>query len=151
MLTYDFTIRCANTQDMEDIFSLETQCHSFPWTEQLLKEELRNPNSYHYILLNKNHKPVGYILSRIILDEVHIHSIAISPQYRRKGFGELLITHLLQSVMKKNVKKAFLEVRCSNQPAIRLYERCGFESVGIRKKYYKNGENALVMLRYLQK
>ena len=80
------------------------------------------------------------------MEEAHITNIAVSPDFRRKHIGESLLMVLIESCRKSMVKYITLEVRVSNEPAIKLYEKYGFRSLGTRKGYYQdNDEDALIM------
>lgn len=83
-----------------------------------------------------------------ILDEAHITLLVVHPDYRRQGLGQTLLWSLLQVARQRNLARATLEVRASNQAALHLYERFGFRVVGQRRRYYQdNGEDALILWR----
>jgi ribosomal-protein-alanine N-acetyltransferase len=82
----------------------------------------------------------------ILLDEGEIARIAVQPSFREKGIGTLLTAHLLYYAQSQNVQNVFLEVRESNIPARKIYQKAGFKEIGIRKKYYTlPTENAIIM------
>jgi ribosomal-protein-alanine N-acetyltransferase len=76
-----------------------------------------------------------------------INSVFVFPRFRRKGVAEKLLSAAINTAKEKNLDKIFLEVRETNAPAIKLYQKAGFNKVGTRKKYYFDGENAIVMTR----
>lgn len=80
-----------------------------------------------------------------IVDEAHITLLGIDPRYQRRGLGQWLLIHLLEDACDRGMARATLEVRASNQGAIRLYQSFGFETLGTRKRYYPDGEDALVL------
>ena len=82
-----------------------------------------------------------------ILEEAHITTLAIEPRYQRLKLGQLLLCHLLFGAQQRSLTRATLEVRESNEPALRLYQKFGFQSAGIRKRYYSDGENACILWR----
>ena len=89
---------------------------------------------------------MGYAGTWQILEEAHITNIAVSPDYRRKKVGEALLTTIINDCRNNGIKYITLEVRVSNTPAINLYEKYGFKSLGTRKGYYQNNnEDALIM------
>jgi [ribosomal protein S18]-alanine N-acetyltransferase len=91
---------------------------------------------------------IGLACSWAILDEAHITLLAIDPAYQRQGLGQLLLYSLLVLAWQRGLEWATLEVRVSNQTAISLYQKFGFESVGQRRAYYQdNGEDALILWR----
>ena len=92
-------------------------------------------------------RTLGYYLCYRVLDECEIARIAVNQKERRKGIGQSLFSHSLQVCREKNITKILLDVRESNLPAIRFYEKNGFKKDGIRKNYYAgtNPENAILM------
>jgi len=80
-----------------------------------------------------------------IVDEAHITVLAVDPCYHRRGLGRWLLIHLLGNACQRGLKRATLEVRASNSRAIALYESFGFEPLGTRKRYYPDGEDALIL------
>ena len=80
-----------------------------------------------------------------ILDEAHITLLAIAPPYRGQGLGRRLLLHLLASARQRDLTRATLEVRATNQPALTLYESLGFRTAGRRRHYYSDGEDALIL------
>ncbi len=89
---------------------------------------------------------MGYLGLWYMVDEAHIVAIATHPAYRRRGIGERLLARALELARERDAKTVTLEVRVSNEPAQRLYEKYGFRRVGLRPRYYTdNGEDALIM------
>jgi len=89
---------------------------------------------------------VGMVVSWVILDELHIATLAVHPDYRRQGIGRLILTEALQDGYRAGTRYALLEVRAGNEAAQNLYRKFGFKTVGLRPKYYKdNGEDAALM------
>ena len=82
----------------------------------------------------------------LVVDEAHIATIAVHPQYRGQGIGKLLMDHILQDAVRRGLLSALLEVRAGNQVAIQMYRQFGFEEVGRRPRYYQdNHEDAVLM------
>ncbi len=90
---------------------------------------------------------VGIITFSYADDSADIEDIVIKKSDRKKGYGKVLLEIALTEIKKEKVKKIFLEVRENNIPAINLYEKFGFNKISVRKKYYSDGENAIVMLK----
>jgi ribosomal-protein-alanine N-acetyltransferase len=91
---------------------------------------------------------LGFACLWSIADEAHITILAVHPDYRQRGLGQALLVALLRSAQQRGLKWATLEVRASNQAAITLYQRFGFQEAGRRKRYYQdNGEDALILWR----
>jgi ribosomal-protein-alanine N-acetyltransferase len=93
---------------------------------------------------------VGYLVAWHVADELHIGNLAVAPAKQGRGIAASLLSGALASAAERGIEYAALEVRVSNERAIRLYERFGFSGIAIRKAYYEdNGENALIMLRVI--
>lgn len=139
------SVRRMNLEDLDGILEVENQSFSIPWSRRMFEDELFNPKAC-YFILESSGKVVGYIGVWKILDEGHITNVAVHPDYRRKGFGRLLIGTLIENARDWGLVALTLEVRVSNTPAISLYESFGFYSAGTRKRYYSdNNEDALIM------
>ncbi|MDR2577954.1 MAG: ribosomal protein S18-alanine N-acetyltransferase [Chitinispirillales bacterium] len=146
----DKTIRPATLYDIERIYALEQTCNPNPWTREGVAEEFSNPNSIFLVLETQaphatSSQIIGFISAALILDEIHILEVAVCPNHRNAGLGSLLINALLSSAAAKNAVRACLEVRAANLPAIRVYEKRGFGRDGVRKGYYQDGEDAVLM------
>ena len=88
----------------------------------------------------------GFIVARLIADELHVNNVAVRPEFRGRGLGSALLRTTLDGARQRNAKIAQLEVRAGNAAAQNLYRRCGFETVGRRKNYYRGPtEDALLM------
>lgn len=127
---------------LDELLVLEGACFpEDPWTAAMFAV-----NEQEGILLAREAGClVGYLCHQEILDECHILNVAVHPDWRRRGIGVRLVTHLMQS--RPVIRDWFLEVRENNGPAIGLYEKLGFRVIGKRLRYYRNGEHALVMQR----
>ncbi|MBQ7792056.1 MAG: ribosomal protein S18-alanine N-acetyltransferase, partial [Clostridia bacterium] len=108
------------------------------------RKDLENKNAV-YVCLEEDGKVIGYVGMWNISGEGNINNVAVLPDYRRKGYGRLLLSHLISYAKEHQLLLLTLEVRASNEGAIHLYESCGFEVVGRRKKYYDNCEDAILM------
>lgn len=131
------------------VAQIEQACFAEPWTEEGLREELDNACARFLVAEAEDGAVAGYIGCHTVLDEGYIANVAVSPVYRRRGIGRQLV----QALLKRSEDLAFvtLEVRVSNQAAIALYTDCGFQSVGVRKKFYSHPtEDALLMTVFLQ-
>lgn len=126
------------------IAELEQCCFTDPWTEAGLKEELDNTCARFLTAIDETGTVAGYIGCHTVLDEGYIANVAVSPDFRRQGIGKKLVQTLLEQ--STDLSFVTLEVRVSNEPAIRLYTDCGFQPVGTRKKFYTHPiEDALLM------
>lgn len=135
---------------IDQMAQIEIECFSVPWSREALLDELDNPYAHYVVCCDKAGNVVGYIGSRIVLDEADITNVAVRPQYRRRGIGFQLVTAMLGLMKMGGVRSVLLEVRESNLPAQKCYERAGFTVVGRRKNYYElPKEDALLMGRQL--
>lgn len=118
------------------------------WSFSTLKEELENENSS-YIIGKINNEIIGFAGLKIIFDQADIMNIVIKKTYRNQGIGTLLLENLILLAKDLNISTLFLEVNEQNKPAIHLYEKLGFEKLGVRKKYYNNN-NGIIMKKNLK-
>jgi ribosomal-protein-alanine N-acetyltransferase len=139
------TIRPATEGDIGQVYSLERLCSQNPWSRDSLADTLSSPGSIFWVLRRPDGQIVGFVCSLLVLDELQILEVAVHPDYRNRGLGSLLINSLLRQAADKNAVRAYLEVRPSNHPAIKLYEKIGFKIDGARKGYYQDGEDAVLM------
>ena len=130
---------------------LEKLCFSMPWTADMIRSELNNPSCL-YLAAVDGDTLVGYIGVQTVLDEGYINNVAVRPKYRRRGIAAALISLLAEQAQAIGLAFMTLEVRESNAPAIALYEKLGFTTVGRRKNYYeKPREDAILMTIFFKK
>ena len=128
-------------QYLDDVANIERICFAHPWSKQDLKNQLDLDTS-HFLVAVEDGRAVGYMGLQIFSGEGYVTNVAVLPQYRQRGIAKALIDKALQNDM------CFitLEVRESNTPAIRLYEKAGFKNVGTRPNFYTDPvENAIIM------
>ena len=143
-------IREMTESDIKEIAQLEKECFSEPWSEDSLKDELTNETARFYVLRDSDNL-LGYIGSNNICGEVYITNVAVNENARGKGYGKILVNHLLKQSEFEKALFVTLEVRESNKNAIKLYEKCGFKKIGERKNFYsKPTENAYIYTYYLE-
>ncbi|MDD4565635.1 MAG: ribosomal protein S18-alanine N-acetyltransferase [Eubacteriales bacterium] len=144
----DLIIRQAEEKDIKPMADIDIMCFSAPWSEKSFEQEIKNNHLAFYIVAESGRKIVGYAGLWLIDSEGHITNVAVHPEFRRKRIGEALISVLLAHTIKNGALSHTLEVRASNEAAISLYIKFGFEPAGIRKSYYEdNGEDAIIMWR----
>lgn len=140
-------IRRMSQDDLEQVMEIEKL--SYPhhhWSKDSFYNELKNKLAFYYCILDPENKVLAYVGYWHILDEAHITTLAVHPDYRNKQLAQILLITMINDCYKKLIKYITLEVRESNIAAISLYEKLGFSSIGQRKNYYQdNGENALIM------
>ena len=139
-------IREMNVQDLEAIKnSLKTNFDDF-WTYGILKSEIDNINS-RYIVAIQDNEIVGFAGVLINIDSAEIMNIVVRKDMRKKGIGNILLKNLINCSKDLKCISITLEVNEKNLPAIELYIKNGFEKVGIRKKYYNNEYDAILMTK----
>ena len=129
-----------------EVARLETVCFSDPWSERSIASELSNPLSYWLVALDGD-RVAGYVGSQSVLGESDMMNVAVDPDYRRQGIAEQLVTELIAALKDRGNYQLTLEVRASNTPAQKLYEKLGFVSVGKRPRYYQNPKEDALILR----
>lgn len=146
----NFNIRRMISGDIPSVLEIDLLSFPNPWPKNAYEYEItHNPNSRPWIgsiLDGDNETICSFAVFWNIVDETHIGTIAVHPDYRNQGLGTVFLRELLSISKKEGMVRALLEVRESNLQAIKLYKKFGFEVDGIRKKYYRdNGENALLL------
>lgn len=138
----------CNKAQLKDIDELErivqAQSFSAQWTKEDFKNEIIQSTSQVYCIWEGS-TLVGFIALRSVLDFSEIINLAIAPMHCKKGYASLLLSQILNANKKSGVTHFTLEVHEHNHPAISLYKKFGFTIVGIRKGFYEDGNNALVM------
>lgn len=141
----NITIEPMDINSISDVLEISTLSFPVPWSETSLLGELKNPLAK-YLVAKDNNKIIGFMGVWLIVDEGHITNIAVHPNYRGYGIGDLLIDGIINLCKNNNCIALTLEVRLSNIIAQNLYKKHGFIEEGIRKKYYEdNGEDAVIM------
>ena len=149
-------VRRLNLDDCQAVADLETQLFAGRFTPQSLRDMLNKPAFYGAVL-----PAVGlaagsaaaihaYYLSMITADCADIIAIGTHSDWQRRGFGRIMLEHLIDVTEQQHVEKILLEVAADNMPARQLYDSCGFVEIGCRKNYYKRGEtrcDAVIMAR----
>ena len=144
------TIRTMETSDIDSVSGLEQAIFPCPWSEEGIRGIITEDKLVMPYVAELDEEIVGYLFLWVVLDEVHIGNIAVKEGFRHKKIGTLLMEHGINEAAKKGGREFYLEVRVSNQPAIKLYEKFGFVSSYIRKNYYSdNREDALIMHKSL--
>jgi len=134
--------------DVPLVLAIERRSFPTPWSERAFVSELRENLYADYIVARYGGRLVGYAGMWCILDEAHVTTIAVDPDFRGMGIGNRLLTALEERALRHGCRRMTLEVRASNHVAQRLYRRHGFRPCGLRPGYYTdNGEDAIVMWR----
>ena len=136
--------------DLPEVSKIEQQSYAFPWSENIFRDCLRV--GYTCRALDLDGQIIGYGVMSLGAGEAHILNVCVRNEFRTVGFGRRLLEHLLERAAAAGVSEAFLEVRPSNLSAIRLYQKLGFEQIGIRRGYYQapdGREDAIVLKKGL--
>jgi len=141
----EITIRAMTEADLEEVLAIEFDSFPFPWSRDHFLDELKSSHAFPLVALDREDKIAGYICPRMLLEEGHIFNVAVRRDYRRRGVARLLVGRMLDDCRERGVTLVFLEVRHSNKEAIPLYRQLGFVETGRRRRYYENGEDAILM------
>lgn len=141
-----YVFRYMRDKDIDQVLTVEQASFTVPWSRDAFYNELHNNKFAVYIVLEEDHKIIGYCGTWIVIDEAHVTNVAILPGYRGRKLGETMMRKLMSVAREKGAKSMTLEVRVTNHVAQSLYRKLGFQNGGIRKNYYSdNQEDALVM------
>jgi ribosomal-protein-alanine N-acetyltransferase len=146
----DLSIRRMNLADVPGVYALDVLSFNLPWTERsFLYEVTENANARNWVAeLPQDGSPrlVGMLVLWFILDEAHIATLAVHPEFRRRGIARRLLQTALDEAYTEGAERCLLEVRAGNRAALTMYKEIGFEIVGRRSHYYHdNDEDALLM------
>ncbi|SDC23711.1 MULTISPECIES: ribosomal protein S18-alanine N-acetyltransferase [unclassified Candidatus Frackibacter] len=147
----DLNVEYMKTSDLDQVLVIEKEAFNSPWSRNAFKKEITKNRYANYFVAKNEQEVIGYIGAWIILNESHITTLAVNPDYRRQGVAKKLLITLFGRLVEEGVNKVTLEVRVSNQSARRLYTDYGFDEAGIRKNYYQdNKEDAVIMWKTLK-
>lgn len=148
-----FNLRKMELNDVDAVYKIERESFSTPWSKQSLQEEIENSKlSYYYVCEDiLSGEIVGYFGLWIIYDEAYINNIAVASGYRGRGIGTFLIEKIIKLCEERELTGVTLEARKSNDTAINLYKKSGFEVKGLRKNFYeREKEDAIIMWKYFR-
>ncbi len=137
-------LQLASAAEIPAIYDLDRRCLGGMWSLSTYHQELSNPSSRIVCLLH-HRALMGFGCLWTILEESHITLLAVDAVHQRQGLGRLLVWGLLDAARHNQSEWATLEVRCSNVAALKVYGYFGFQTVGTRKAYYPDGEDALIL------
>ena len=141
-----FRIRPAGERDLVKILRIEKECFTDPWSINVFRGAMSEPHTSVFVLLDETEEVAGYSVSDVVLDEGALDNLAVTAEKRGQGAGTMLLQNVLEDARNKGVKRFFLEVRKSNEKALKLYEKAGFTRLSVRKAYYQDPvEDAIVM------
>lgn len=139
-------IRRMRLEDVPAVHEIDVLSFSLPWPERSFRYEVtENPVSRGWVA-DMDGRIAAMLVLWFIIDEAHIATIAVHPDFRRQGIGEQILLAALRAVKEEGARRAFLEVRAGNAAAQAMYRKYGFDVVGVRPKYYRdNNEDAFLM------
>lgn len=138
-----------NISDLDEIKDILVSNFDDFWTYSILKDEL-NCSSSHYIVARLNNETVGFGGIKVVLDSADIMNIVVKKNFRNLGIGTSILNEIIALCSSLNLSSITLEVRKDNEYAISLYKNFGFETLGVRKKYY-NGIDGFIMEKKIAK
>ncbi len=138
--------RRMQLDDLSLVLKWEQKIFKDAWSKDNFKYEISNNETSYPFVMFQDQEFAGYGVVLNLVEEIHVNNVAVLPDLRGQGLGSALIQHILDTFPEH--KEAWLEVRASNQVAIHLYEKFNFEPAVLRKSYYRDGENAVMMRRF---
>ncbi|MGR9046779.1 MAG: ribosomal protein S18-alanine N-acetyltransferase [Gammaproteobacteria bacterium] len=139
-------LRRMTTEDLPSVLAIEGQNYNFPWTEGVFKDCFKA--GYNCWVCEEMDRVLGYSIVSIAVGEAHILNISVDPVEQGQGIGRKMLENLIEIARAKKAETVFLEVRPSNIGALALYQKMGFNEIGVRKGYYpaENGREDALML-----
>ena len=156
-----FSLRAATASDLPMIVAIDRASFTQPWSPRSFEHSLSDAKTIFIVAQCKSYKNgnrvldnqcsdiAGYGVAYTVTDEGEIATLAVADRWRGRGVGEALVRSLCETCAIRGARQLFLEVRAGNTTAQRLYERCSFTAVGTRPHYYADGEDAVIMRKFL--
>jgi len=139
-------LRPMSILDLDDVMAIEKRAYAFPWTRGIFSDCLRV--GYSAWCYEKDAELLGYGVMSVAVGEAHMLNLTVRPESQRQGIGERLLKHFMQTARRHDADVLMLEVRPTNEPAIALYRKLGFNEIGVRQGYYpaqQGREDALIL------
>jgi ribosomal-protein-alanine N-acetyltransferase len=142
----NLVIRRMTLEDVPTAHEIDVSSFTLPWPERSFRFEVTDNPAARCWVAELDGCVVGMLVLWMIVDEAHIASLATHPDFRRQGIAKKLLVTALDHAYTEGARTAFLEVRAGNEAARNMYQKFGFEEVGLRERYYKdNNEDAVLM------
>ena len=139
--------RISEPADLDAVAALESATFTNPWTREMLERELRQSDVARvYVVRLPGYPVAAFCACWLVYDELHINTIAVDTRLRRQGIATALMRYLMAEAASLGARRTYLEVRRSNLPAQRLYERLGFTVAAVRRNYYSQPEEDALVL-----
>jgi len=141
-----YAIRKMTLDDVEQVVAIDQVSFSLPWPARSFHFELTDNLASRCWVADWDGRVIAVIVAWLLVDEIHIATLATHPDFRKRGIGRSLLLHTLRSAQEEGALTSFLEARASNFAALDMYRKFGFRESGRRLRYYKdNGEDAILM------
>jgi len=140
----DVEIAVMTPTHIGDVHAISLSSFPVSWSREDLLKEVYSENSLNLVAI-ENGKVLGYINIWYVYDEADVINVAVKEESRKRGIGRKLMLEAIGRLKDKGITDIYLEVRVSNLPAQRMYASLGFSTIGVRRKYYSNGEDAYNM------
>ena len=141
-------IRKFTEKDIPKIAAIERICFAEAWSLEMIKAGAAR-QEFCALLIEEEEETLGFIMGSVLFEDAEIYKVAILPQNRGNGLGSTAVEAFANEAKRRGATRIFLEVRPSNEAALRLYQKHGFEKTRLRKRYYADGEDCLEMKKEL--
>ena len=143
----EYSVRRMKEADLDQVESIESFAYGeVHWTRDNFAAEIKNSVGDYRVLVKNGTEVLGYIGAWIVIDEMHVTTVATAEEHLRKGVAEALLAYSIFNAMQGRVKSITLEVRISNIKAQKLYDKYQFKQQGLRKRYYEDNHEAALIL-----
>ena len=141
-----YMIRKMTLDDLEQVVAIDQVSFSLPWPARSFQLELTDNPASRCWVTDLDGRVVAMVVAWLIVDEIHIATIATHPDFRKQGIGKNLLAHTLRSAKEEGAITSFLEVRESNDAALEMYRKFGFVESGRREGYYKDNDEVAILM-----
>jgi ribosomal-protein-alanine N-acetyltransferase len=144
----NISIHPLKREEVDSLVTIEKEVFSYPWTKKMFEQEIEEGS--HFFVVKKSGMIIAYGGFWQIEDEAHLVNLAVAPSHQKKGIGSYLLRWLINRAKEMGIKRMTLEVEAKNSAAISFYHKFGFSEIAIRKGYYEQKDDAIVMWSNLQ-
>jgi ribosomal-protein-alanine N-acetyltransferase len=141
------TVRSLTAADVDAVVSIESEAFSSPWSRETFLGLIDRSGLELLVLEDVEAGVIGYAVLWCILDQGELANMAVTPGFQGRGLGSYLLSRVLDTARERGIETLYLEVRVSNEAAVRLYTNFGFSDVGVRKAYYERPKEDARMMR----
>ncbi len=142
-------IREAHNQDINQLVAIEELCYDQPWPREAFEEEVEREDVGIGLVAEDEGLVVGFLTGMAVVDEFHLHNLAVHPDFRGRGVARGLLEAAESLCRQRDFRRILLEIREDNEAARNLYLSLGFEAAGTRKDFYGPSQNAYMYMKYL--